>query len=189
MLGAASWFRPALEAPPSDAVLPDSWTITTPTERTVLGLVVCATSAQNFGERQPRCCRRFRSCVSQQACYRFRNLLTSGLLVESETRGWVDLETIPATLWRTAQIDAREEQTQLSRKSAASLTQFRFERTCTDFGPTPGAAGVAVIVGVRDYLRGEDSVANNVDTVVGAGDVLLKLRGTVADVHETLICR
>jgi len=91
----------------------------------------------------PRCCRGFRSCVSQQACYRFRNLLTSGLLVESETRGWIDLETIPPALWRTAQIDAREEQTQFSRKSAASLTQFRFERTCTDFGPTAGAAGVA----------------------------------------------
>jgi hypothetical protein len=52
MLGAASWFRPALEAPPSGVVLPDSWTITAPTELTVLGLVVCATSAQNFGERQ-----------------------------------------------------------------------------------------------------------------------------------------
>src|SRR3984957_20677802 len=52
---------------------------------------------------RPRCWCSFRSSVSQQACYRFRNLLTSGLLVESEPRGWVDLETIPATLWRTAQ--------------------------------------------------------------------------------------
>lgn len=36
----------------SGVLLPDSWTITAPNELYRLGLVVCATSVQTFGERQ-----------------------------------------------------------------------------------------------------------------------------------------
>src|SRR5262249_6583609 len=99
---------------------------------------------------------------------------------------WAHLEAEPFVRWCPTEVDAGYQELEASGECAKPLREIGGHVPGEDYCPTPGGVGVTVIVGGTLDARAEHLIADDVGTIVNAGDVRLELGGAPAHVCQPL---